>query len=83
MRWRVAAGEPGQLRVWTGKTFEDIEKYGEEKWLGELAEEPQEKDVSTATGPAGVDPEAGRGSNWPLGISNDPQVTAWCRWRQC
>ena len=26
-----------------GQTFEDIEKYGEEKWLGELAEELSKK----------------------------------------
>jgi RNA-directed DNA polymerase len=34
-RCRENRGAPGM----DGQTFEDIEKYGEEKWLGELAEE--------------------------------------------
>ena len=43
-----------------GQTFEDIEAYGVERWLGELAEELQEEDVSTAGGAAGLDSQAGR-----------------------
>jgi group II intron reverse transcriptase/maturase len=38
-RCRENRGAPGV----DGQTFEDIEKYGEEKWLGELAEELKKK----------------------------------------
>jgi len=38
-RCRESRGAPGV----DGQTFEDIEKYGEEKWLGELAEELRKK----------------------------------------
>ena len=38
-RCRENRGVPGV----DGQTFEDIEKYGEEKWLGELAEELKKK----------------------------------------
>ena len=43
-----------------GQTFADIEKYGVERWLDELAEELQDEDVSAAGRAAGVYPEAGR-----------------------
>ncbi len=60
MRWRVARENRGGFRVWTGQTFEDIEKYGEEKWLGELAEELRKKTYRPQPVRRGVDPEAGR-----------------------
>ena len=43
-----------------GQTFEDIEAYGLERWLDELAEELRSEDVSSAAGAAGVHPQAGR-----------------------
>ena len=44
-----------------GQTFEDIEAYGVERWLGRTGgRNSRSKDVSTASGAAGVDPEAGR-----------------------
>ena len=43
-----------------GQTFEDIEAYGLERWLGELAEELRNEDVSSAGGSAGVDSQARR-----------------------
>jgi len=51
-------------------TFDDIEKYGEAKWLG-TGGGTQEEDVSTATGPARLDTEAGREAT-AVGNPNDP-----------
>jgi len=42
MRWRGAVDNSGAAGV-DGQTFADIEAYGEEKWLGELAEELKNK----------------------------------------
>lgn len=63
-----------------GESFEGIEEYGRERWLGELAEDLRKK---------GYRPEAirlvwiekangGRG-HWVLG----PSEIGWCRWRWC
>ena len=62
MCWRTPTlcrsndGAPGV----DGQTFEDIEAYGVERWLDELAEELRDEDVSTAAGATGVHPQAGR-----------------------
>ena len=55
-RCRANDGAPGV----DGQTFEDIEAYGLERWLDELADELRSEDVSTAAGAAGVHPETGR-----------------------
>ena len=55
-RCRANGGAPGV----DGQTFEDIEAYGVERWLDELAEELAKRDVSSPTGPAGVHSQAGR-----------------------
>ena len=64
-----------------GQTFEDIEAYGLERWLDELAEELQEANVSTAAGAAGIHPQAGRQAT-TAGHSDASRI-AWCRWRRC
>jgi len=51
------------------QTFQDIESYGERRWLEELAKEIQDKTYTT--GEAGVDPEAGR-QTATVGDPNDP-----------
>ena len=51
-----------------GQTFEDIEAYGLERWLGELTQELKDRTYRPAAGPAGVDPQAGRQDSRPLGI---------------
>ena len=64
-----------------GQTFADIETYGVEKWLDELAEELRDEDVSSASRAAGVHSQAGRQATdrWAFRRSK----IAWCRWRRC
>ena len=62
-RCRANGGAPGV----DGQTFEDIEAYGLERWLDELAEELRSEDVSTAAGAAGVHPETG----WQAAAAGD------------
>ena len=42
-----------------GQTFEDIERYGVKKWLGELAEELRTRDVSSQSGTASLHSQTG------------------------
>ena len=58
------AAQPGV----DGQTFEDIEAYGLDRWLDELADELRKRDVSTATGAARVHPETG----WQATAAGDP-----------
>ncbi len=76
-RCRANKGAPGV----DGQTFADIEAYGVERWLGELAEDAQGRDVSTGAGPAGVDPQAGRQAEAAWGSRRSG--TGWCRRRRC
>ena len=41
-----------------GQRFEDIEAYGEDRWLGELANRLRTKDLRAASGQAGLDTQA-------------------------
>ena len=40
--------------------FEDIEAYGEERWLDELSQELKNRTYQTLTCPAGLHPQGGR-----------------------
>ena len=51
-----------------GQTFEDIEAYGGERWLDELAEELRSEDVSTADRSGGCASPKPDGKQRPLGI---------------
>ena len=57
-------------RASDGQTFEDIEAYGVERWLDELAQELGSETYRPAPGPAGVHTEGptGRAQARPLGI---------------
>ena len=55
MRCRSNKGAPGV----DGQDFEDIEAYGGERWLGELAHELKEKKYRAGSGTAGVYTEGG------------------------
>ena len=51
-----------------GQTFEDIEAYGVERWLDELAQELKKSNVSTTSGAAGVHTRSRMGKQRPLGV---------------
>ena len=63
-RCKANKGAPGV----DGQDFADIEAYGEERWLDELADRTPQEDVSSRGSPTGVDSEGGRQEASPLGI---------------
>ena len=72
VRCRANGGAPGV----DGQTFEDIEAYGVDRWLDELAEELRKRDVSTAAGPTRVTSPNRMASNgrWGSARSEDRVV---------
>ena len=62
---RSNKGAPGV----DGQDFADIEAYGVERWLAELALAPQEEDLPTGADQTRVHTEGQRQNSRPLGIS--------------
>ena len=77
VRCRANDGAPGV----DGQTFEDIEAYGLDRWLDELAAELKERDVPAAPGAARVHPESRMASSGRWGSRRSG--TAWRRWPWC
>ena len=70
---RANGGAPGV----DGQTFADIEKYGVERWLDELAEELQNEAVSSRSRSGGCTSPSRTGSSGRWGFPRS--VTAWCK----
>jgi len=65
--WKLCKSNRGAPGV-DGQTFEDIEKYGVEQWLGELAEEVREERYKPQAVRRVMIPKAGGVGERPLGI---------------
>ena len=68
VRCRANGGAPGI----DGQTFEDIEAYGRDRWLDELAAELRKRDVPTEPGASRFHPESGWQAT-AAGDRNDPR----------
>ena len=79
VRLRTAAVPTAEQPGVDGQTFEDIEAYGVERWLDELAEELQKQNVSTASRSGGCTSRSRTASSGRWGSRRSG--TAWCRWR--
>ncbi len=77
VRCRANGGAPGV----DGQTFEDIEAYGRDRWLDELAEELRSERIDRSPVRRVYIPKAG----WQATAAGDPLRSgiAWCRWRRC